>query len=99
MKFLEILPTTMADATADGRIDAGISADPGYTRGLESGRVRAFAQVNEAIPKRFMITAWFSTRTWANQHPDAVRKFAAASQILCEPDRRGTGGRPPRSII
>jgi NitT/TauT family transport system substrate-binding protein len=78
VKYLEISNVTMADATADGRIDAAVSADPGYTKGLESGRVRQFAPVNEAIAKRFMISAWFSTRTWANQNPDAVHKFAAA---------------------
>ena len=76
LRFVEIPNLTMVDAIAQGRVDAAIVADPGYTTGIESGRVRRFASVNSGIAKRFMITAWFASRAWANGNPDTVRKFA-----------------------
>ena len=30
------------------------------------------------IAKRFLLAGWFSTTVWAQQHPDLVKKFAAA---------------------
>jgi NitT/TauT family transport system substrate-binding protein len=78
VRFLEVPNLTMVDATAAGRVDGGIVADPGYTTGLTSGKVRSFAQVNSAIAKRFMITAWFASRSWADANPNLVHSFAAA---------------------
>jgi NitT/TauT family transport system substrate-binding protein len=78
LKFVELPNVTMADAAADGRIDAAMSADPGYSLGLANGRVRMLAIANDAIAKRFMISAYFATRAWADHNPDATRKFAAA---------------------
>jgi len=77
LRFLEVPNLTMVDAISLGRVDAAIVADPGYTTGIESGRVRRFASVNSGIAKRFMITAWFASRAWADSNPDVVRKFAA----------------------
>lgn len=45
---------------------------------LTSGRVRWFAYGTDAIAKRFMMTAWFATRDWANANPDTIHKFADA---------------------
>jgi ABC-type nitrate/sulfonate/bicarbonate transport system substrate-binding protein len=67
----------MTDAVAAGRIAGGVLADPGFTVGLASGKVRSLANINAAIAKRFMISAWFGTRSWAAANPDAVRKFDA----------------------
>jgi NitT/TauT family transport system substrate-binding protein len=78
VKFLEVPGTLMLDALTTGRIDAALMADPNYTVAIASGRTRVLALVNDAIAKRFMITAWFSTRTWANANPESVRKFGAA---------------------
>ena len=78
VRFLEVPNLTMVDATAGGRVDGGIVADPGYSAGLASGKVRMFAQVNSAIAKRFMITAWFASRSWADANAPLVHKFAAA---------------------
>jgi NitT/TauT family transport system substrate-binding protein len=77
VRFLEVPNVTMADATADNRVDGAISADPGYSAGLAGGRVRSLANVNGAVAKRFIISAWFAARSWADQHPDIARKYAA----------------------
>lgn len=78
IKFLEVPGTLMLDALTNGRLDAAVMADPTYSIALASGRARILAFANDAVAKRFMITAWFSTRKFADANPDAVRKFAAA---------------------
>jgi NitT/TauT family transport system substrate-binding protein len=78
VKFLEIPNIVMVDAAVAGRIDGAVVADPGYSTGLESGKVRLLANVNDAIAKRFMVVAWFASRDWADHNPDATRKYAAA---------------------
>ena len=78
IKFVELPNLSMPDAVAQGRVDAAIVADPGYSVGIASGKVRRFASVNAAIAKRFMITVWFASRSWADANPDTIRKFGAA---------------------
>jgi NitT/TauT family transport system substrate-binding protein len=78
VKFVEVPGTLMLDALTSGRLDAAVMANPVYTIALASGRARQAAFGNESIAKRFMITAWFTSRPWANANADAVRKFAAA---------------------
>lgn len=84
LKFVELPNLTMVDAAVGGRVDAAISADPGFTTGIASGRVRRLADVNAAIAPRFMISAFFSAREWADRNPDAVRKFAAVINQAAE---------------
>src|SRR5476651_1946269 len=57
VKFLEVPGTLMLDAITTGRIDAALMADPNYSIAIASGRTRVLALVNDAIAKRFMITA------------------------------------------
>lgn len=78
LKFVELPLVAMVEATAGGRVDGAIIAEPGYSTGIAGGRVRSLANVNSAVAKRFMITAWFSARKWADANPDSVRKFAAS---------------------
>jgi NitT/TauT family transport system substrate-binding protein len=78
LKFVEVPPSLIVDALESGRIDVAEMADPNWTMALTSGRVRSFAYGIDAIAKRFMVTAWFATRQWANANPEALHKFADA---------------------
>jgi NitT/TauT family transport system substrate-binding protein len=78
LTFLEIPNSAMSDAIGDGRVAAAMVADPGFTMGITSGKVRVLANANDAIAKRFMVTGFFSTRAWADANPGVARKFAAA---------------------
>jgi NitT/TauT family transport system substrate-binding protein len=78
LKFVEVPPSLIVDALASGRIDVAMMADPTWTMAITSGRTRSFAYGNDAIAKRFMVTAWFATRQWANANPDVIHKFADA---------------------
>ena len=78
VKYTEIPQNAMADAVAAGRVDAAELGDPALSAALDTGKVRIFAKSYDAIAKRLFGSVWFASEEWAAQHPDAVRKFAAA---------------------
>lgn len=77
VKFIEVPPSLILDALTNGRVDAAQMADPAWTLALQTGRARKLAYANDTIAKIFMVTAWFSTRAWADANPAFVHKFAA----------------------
>ena len=78
VKFTEFPQNAMPDAVAAGRVDAAQIGDPGLSAAIDAGKVRVLANSYDAIAKRFFGSVWFASEEWANQHPDVVRKFAAA---------------------
>jgi NitT/TauT family transport system substrate-binding protein len=78
VKYTEFPQNAMADAVAAGRVDAAQIGDPALSSSLEGGKVRILAKDYDAVAKRFFGSVWFASEDWANQHPDIVRKFAAA---------------------
>ena len=45
---------------------------------LIRSRTRLLGRPYEAVAKRFLGAAYFSAKAWASEHPDPVRRFAAA---------------------
>ena len=80
LKFVEIPSATVAAAIDAGRIDATAASDPTLFNALSSGRVRSIGEPNAAVAKRFVITAWFTTRDYAVRNPDVVRRFRSGLQ-------------------
>jgi NitT/TauT family transport system substrate-binding protein len=78
VKFTELPQNAMPDAVAAGRVDAAEVGDPGLSAAIDAGKVRGLANSYDAIAKYFFGSVWFASEDWANQHPEAVRKFAAA---------------------
>ena len=78
VKYTEIPQTAMAEAVAAGRVDAAQLSVPALTTAFDAGKVRMLDDSYNAIAKRFFGSVWFASEDWANQHPDVVRKFAAA---------------------
>jgi NitT/TauT family transport system substrate-binding protein len=78
VKVVELPQSAMADAVADGRVDAAEIGDPALTAGIDAGRVRIIGKAYDSIAKRFFAASWFSTEDWATKNPDTVRKFARA---------------------
>jgi NitT/TauT family transport system substrate-binding protein len=78
VKVVELPQSVMADAVADGRVDAAMIGDPALSAGIDGGKVRQFAKAYDAISKRFIPAAWFSSEEWANKNAVSVRKFEAA---------------------
>lgn len=78
VKFTELPQNAMPEAVAAGRVDAAELGDPGLSAAIDTGKVRSLANSYDAIAKYFFGSVWFASEDWANQHPDVVRKFAAA---------------------
>lgn len=61
-----------------GRIDAASISEPALDAALHGGEARSIGPVFDAIGKRFLIGAYFTSEAYAAAHPDVVRKFADA---------------------
>lgn len=77
VRFVEMPFPQVGPALASGRIDGGLVAEPALTAAKAQG-ARVVSNCFDAIAKQFMIGAWFTTRAWADAHPDLVKKFDAA---------------------
>jgi NitT/TauT family transport system substrate-binding protein len=76
VKFVEMPFPAMPAALDAGRVDAAWVAEPFLSAAAKNGRVLEYGF--DAIAKRFLIGAWFSTLQWANAHHDLVARFASA---------------------
>jgi NitT/TauT family transport system substrate-binding protein len=80
LKLLELPVTAVAEAIAQGRVDAGGCAMPELQQALDGGRVKILAPFYNAIAPRFLVQAWFTTADYAKSNPDVVRGFARAAR-------------------
>ncbi|MBV9439928.1 MAG: ABC transporter substrate-binding protein, partial [Candidatus Eremiobacteraeota bacterium] len=76
LKLVEIPISAIAEAIAQGRVAAGSANEPILGGALASGKVRVIAHTFDAIAPRFMFTAWFTTRAWAEANRSTVASFA-----------------------
>jgi NitT/TauT family transport system substrate-binding protein len=76
VKVIEIPSSAMVDAMEQGRIGAALLPEPQLT--AAGNRVRQIGRGYDAIAKTLMISVWFTTYTWAENHPVEARKFADA---------------------
>jgi NitT/TauT family transport system substrate-binding protein len=75
-KFTEMPYPAMPAALTAGRIDVAYISEPFLA--LVRKDVRVLGYSHNAIAKRFLQSAWFTTPQWAKDHPDVVHRFAAA---------------------
>jgi NitT/TauT family transport system substrate-binding protein len=75
-KFLEMPYAAMPAALTAGRIDAAYISEPFFA--VVKRDVRVLGYSHNAIAKQFLQSAWFTTPQWAKDHPDLVKRFAAA---------------------
>jgi NitT/TauT family transport system substrate-binding protein len=76
VKFVEIGPTEIPAALAEHRIDAAFVAEPQITQAKSTARI--LAKAYDAVGDGWMIAGYFTTRDWADQHPDLLRRFQQA---------------------
>lgn len=75
--MIELGYPDMIAALPAGRIDAAMLAEPFQTAARKSGD-RLYAKPFDAIAPEFNIGIFMATRTWANAHPDLVKRFTNA---------------------
>ncbi|HEY5350542.1 MAG TPA: ABC transporter substrate-binding protein [Candidatus Lustribacter sp.] len=77
IKWIELSDTADVAAMQQGRIDAASVSEPALDDAIH-GAGRMLAPVYDAIGDKFLIAGFFTTADYANAHPVAMRKFAAA---------------------
>ncbi len=78
MQFVEIPFAEMGPALQRGTVAGAVISEPSLTSAKDKGLVRVFAPVFTAIAPQFLIGAWFSTKPFAQAHPDLIKKFQDA---------------------
>jgi NitT/TauT family transport system substrate-binding protein len=77
LKFVEMPGTKVGPALAEGRIDAATLRNPGLAAVIGAGYGKAFAHPGDALGKRLLISAWFTTTAYAAANRDTVKRFSA----------------------
>ena len=78
VKGVEITFSAAAAAVKRGTVAAAIILEPFLTAALKDGGLRSLANPYHFVAPNFLTGAWFTSRQFAAQHPDALRKFADA---------------------
>jgi NitT/TauT family transport system substrate-binding protein len=76
LKFVELPLAAAVQAMNENRVDMIAVSEPFVTVAKEQGRV--IGKCYDGIAPRFLIGAFFTTKAWANAHPDLVKKFDSA---------------------
>jgi len=76
VKFAELPAPAMPAALAAGRVDAALLVEPYLTQG-RAQHDRLLGNPMDGVAKEFVVSVWFSTPQWAQDHPDLVSRFAA----------------------
>jgi NitT/TauT family transport system substrate-binding protein len=73
-KYVEITAPETVVALQQGTIAAVVMQDPEFM--MDGDKIRVLARNYDVIAKRFLTTAWFTTKDYAAKNPDVVRRFA-----------------------
>jgi NitT/TauT family transport system substrate-binding protein len=76
VKFVELPFPQMQPALDAGRVDVVTIAEPFLSVARKTDRV--IGSPYDAIAKEFLISAYFTTSSWAKEHPDVLNRFIAA---------------------
>jgi NitT/TauT family transport system substrate-binding protein len=75
LKLLELPVAAILQAVLSGRVDAGNTVEPYLSDALDTKKVRFLADTDSAIAPEFLLTCWFTTRSYANSNPHVIRTF------------------------
>lgn len=75
VKNIELPLPAMVPALLEGRASAAVMIEPLLSQAVTTGKVRAVANILDAIGKRFVPTAWVTNANWAANNADVVRRF------------------------
>jgi NitT/TauT family transport system substrate-binding protein len=78
VKLVEIPFTEMGLALERHTVDAAVFTEPAFTVAAKQYHIKMFANVNTAIAPTYVSSCWFSTREFAQQHPEHIRRFVRA---------------------
>jgi NitT/TauT family transport system substrate-binding protein len=77
VKFIELPPTGVVTAAIiQGRIDAGLIAEPAMMEDVRAGKLRFFVDELTGYSRPILEAVYFSTRDYAAKNRDTVARFA-----------------------
>jgi NitT/TauT family transport system substrate-binding protein len=74
--FVELPISSIIPAILDRRVPAGLVTNPSLAKGLADGTIKVIGRPDQAIAKRFLITAYFSTESFISTHGGAIAAFS-----------------------
>jgi NitT/TauT family transport system substrate-binding protein len=78
LKLLELPISAVPEAIAQGRVDAGNVLEPELEFAAAAGKTRVLGHPFDAIGRRFVFSAWFTTADYAAKNRDVIEKFTTA---------------------
>jgi NitT/TauT family transport system substrate-binding protein len=75
VRFVELPSAAVLAALLDGRVAAATLSNPYFGNVMASGKVRILSRPEDAIAKRFMITAWFATEAYIEKNREPLTRF------------------------
>jgi NitT/TauT family transport system substrate-binding protein len=78
VNFVEVTFPTMADIIKSGGVDAVLTAEPFVTRMTNAGLGTVGARYGADLARTEPIIFYAAARDWAEQNPDAIKKFRDA---------------------
>jgi NitT/TauT family transport system substrate-binding protein len=78
VKFVEVPQPLVIAALESGRVDAASASEPILGEALATGRFRVAAYTGTSIAPRWLATAWYTTKDFADRHPALIRKLVVA---------------------
>lgn len=75
LKVVELPQSATIGAVAEHRVDGTVMHYPVLAEALAGGKEKALYPVYSAISPHFVFAAYFTSESYAQQHPDVVRKF------------------------
>jgi NitT/TauT family transport system substrate-binding protein len=78
VRFIEMPSAELSAAMTQGRVDAIVAIEPTATTAAADGRT--IGDVYSALPQGFAINVWFTTRSWAQAHPQLLAKLITVFQ-------------------
>jgi NitT/TauT family transport system substrate-binding protein len=76
VKFIELPPSSVAQALAAGRVDAATFANPLLAAAVASKQAKIMAYPFDSLGKRYLMAGYFCTTDYATKNADAVARFA-----------------------
>jgi NitT/TauT family transport system substrate-binding protein len=78
VKFVEVRFSEMGAALDRGTVDAAEFTEPALTVALKQNNIQIIGDIDAAVAPQFLNSCWFTTRQWADAHPEEVKRFVRA---------------------
>jgi NitT/TauT family transport system substrate-binding protein len=76
VQMTEMPFSEMGAALQRGTIAAAIISEPSLSAAIAAGQARSFGKVFDAISPRFLISGWFTTKSWYAANAPVANRFA-----------------------